>query len=90
MISHTESDSVATSSLLGALLLLLGLSVCTTLTFAIHRLFLLLSTGREVSLFGLTTLGRCSHKDVRVGLLQLAEHFLPVLSLRKTARKQFY
>lgn len=34
--------------------------------------------------------GGCSHEDVRVGFLQLAEHFLTVLSLLQAAREQLY
>ena len=36
--------------------------------------------------------GGCTHvvEDVRVGFLQLAEHFLPVLSLLQAAREQLY
>ena len=32
----------------------------------------------------------CSHEDVRIGFLQLAEHFLTVLSLLQATRKQLY
>ena len=37
-----------------------------------------------------TAVDGCSHEDVGVGLLQLAEHFLPMLGLQETAREQFY
>ena len=71
------------------------------MTFAIRRLFILLSaSGEGVSLSligailllvnGHPTSGGCSHEDVGVGFLQFAEHFLPMFSLQKTAREQFY
>ena len=74
------------------LLASVSLLLSSLLTFAVRRLFLLLSASGRVVLFLLdsTTGGGCSHEYVRIGLLQLAEHFLPVLSLRKTAREQFY
>lgn len=37
-----------------------------------------------------TTVDGCSHEGVGVRFLQLAEHFLPMLSLQETAREQFY
>lgn len=55
------------------------------------RLFLLLLGGGD-SLVGALLLrsssGECSHKDVGVCFLQLGQHFLSVLRLRKAAREQ--
>lgn len=41
-------------------------------------------------IFGVVVGGGCSHEDVGVLFLQLAEHFLTVLRLRETAREQLY
>ena len=89
MISHTESNSsnsVANSSLLAFFLSLSTWGswlLLYSMIFTIRRLFILLSVIGQTN-------GGCSHEYVGIGLLQFTEHFLPVLSLQKTARKQFY
>lgn len=57
------------------------------LAFAIRRLLLLLTAGEGLGVARLLLGGPSgrSHKDVGVGFLQLVQHFLPVLCLRKAA-----